>query len=87
MYDGSALQKVTLKCEDGVMSNIIDRFGEDVETEILNDGFFAAIADVSVSPTFLGWVFSFGGKIRVISPESAVSEYLTLARRVIEQQT
>ena len=87
MYDGSALQKVTLRCENDLMKSVIDHFGEDVETKILDDKHFAAVADVSVSPTFFGWVFSFAGRIAITAPESAVSEYLALARRVTGQTT
>jgi len=85
MYDGSTLQKVTLRCENDMMASIIDRFGEDVETKALGDEHFSAFVDVSVSQTFFGWVFSFGGKIEIISPEITVSEYISLARRIVEQ--
>jgi predicted DNA-binding transcriptional regulator YafY len=87
MYDGSALQKVTLKCENDLMKSVIDRFGEDVETDILDDEHFTAIVEVSVSQTFFGWVFSFGGRMTILSPDSTASEYLALARRVIESLT
>ena len=85
MYDGSALQRVTLKCENDLMKSIIDRFGEDVETEILDDGHFTAAVDISVSQTFYGWVFSFGGRIQIFSPDIVASEYFALARRVIDR--
>jgi len=87
MYDGSALQRVTLKCENDLMKSIIDRFGEDVETEILDKGHFTATVDISVSQTFFGWVFSFGGRIEIFSPDSAASEYLSLARRIAGKPT
>ena len=75
MYEGAGLEKVTLKCENDLMKNVIDRFGEGFESEIADDGHFLATVEVSVSPTFFGWVFSFFGRMRVVSPESAVNEY------------
>ena len=85
MYEGAALQKVTLKCENDLMKSVIDRFGEEIETCILDGSHFEAIAEVSPSPTFYGWVFSFGGRMRITAPESAVSEYRALAEKAISQ--
>jgi predicted DNA-binding transcriptional regulator YafY len=85
MFDGAEPQKVTLKCENDLMKNVIDRFGEDIETKILGDEHFLAVVEVSVSPTFFGWVFTFGGRMTITSPQSAVSEYLATVRRVTEQ--
>lgn len=85
MYNGSAPQAVTLKCENGLMKSIIDRFGENVKTAILDDEHFSATIDVSVSPTFYGWVFSFGGRMEIVSPERVASDYLALACRIIEK--
>jgi predicted DNA-binding transcriptional regulator YafY len=81
MYDGAEIQKVTLKCENSLMKSIIDRFGEDVETEIFDDEHFNAVIEVSVSPTFFGWVFSFGGEIEIIYPESVKSGFTELAKK------
>ena len=81
MFEGAGLQMVTLKCENNLMKSVIDRFGEDIETEILDDAHFQAVVEVSVSPTFFGWVFSFGGRMKIVSPASAVSEYQSLAQR------
>jgi predicted DNA-binding transcriptional regulator YafY len=85
MYGGADPQKVKLKCENALMKSIIDSFGESVETAVLDDGHFVAEVDVSLSPTFYGWVFSFGGRMRINSPAYAVAEYLTLARNIANQ--
>ena len=74
MYDGP-IQTVTLKCENILMNSIIDRFGEDVETVLLGDDHFIATVSVSTSPTFYGWVFTFGEKMAILAPEQAVKEY------------
>jgi predicted DNA-binding transcriptional regulator YafY len=85
MYGGVNPQKVTLRCENTMMKSIIDSFGESVETAVLDDGHFTVVVDVSLSPTFYGWVFSFTGSIRIISPQNAVAEYLTLARNIASE--
>ena len=53
MYDGSLLD-VTLKCENALMKTIIDRYGEDVHTEIADSEHFFVNVSVSASKTFYG---------------------------------
>lgn len=84
MYDGASPQNVTLQCENSLMNNIIDRFGEGVETVILDDGHFIAMVELSASPAFFGWVFSFGGRMKITAPPCLVEEYQALARKATE---
>lgn len=74
MYDGEKVQ-VTLVCKNDLMNYIVDRFGDEVETLRLDCGHFKVIAEVSVSPTFLAWVFQFNGDIRIVAPAKVVSRY------------
>lgn len=66
---------VELECDTSLMKYVIDRFGLDVETEELSEDKFLAKVTVDLSPTFYGWVFQFGGGIRIIGPEEAVGAY------------
>jgi len=81
MYDGSE-QDVLIRCENSLMKNVVDRFGEDVDTTVLDDGHFSAFIHVSASPTFFGWVFGFAGKMEITAPDSVVDEYKALALSV-----
>lgn len=63
---------VELECNTSLMKYVIDRFGIDVETEELSEDKFLAKVPVDLSPTFYGWVFQFGGKIRIIGPDEAM---------------
>ena len=63
---------VELECDTSLMKYVIDRFGIDVETEELSEDKFLAKVPVDLSPTFYGWVFQFGGKIRIIGPDEAM---------------
>ena len=83
MFEGTQLKKVALKCQNELMKSVIDRFGTDIETEIIDDNHFSAVVEVSASPTFYGWVFSFGGRMKITSPETAVNEYRALAKQAI----
>ena len=83
MYDGP-VQDITMHCETNMMKHVIDRFGDDVKTEILDTEQFAAHVRVPASPTFFSWVFTFDGGIRLTSPEDVVEKYqemLTIALR------
>ena len=85
MYDGP-MRDVTLKCENSCMKTIIDRFGEDVATVILDDEHFSANVNVSTSQTFYGWIFSFAGKISISEPEDVKMEYRALARSCLTDE-
>ena len=51
------------------MKTIIDRFGDDVETEPVGKEHFIATVTASTSNTFFGWLFSFGGDMKIIAPQ------------------
>ena len=76
---------VELECDTALMKYVIDRFGLDVETEELSGEKFLAKVPVDLSPTFYGWVFQFGGGIRIIGPEEAVGAYKIMIDKVRRQ--
>ncbi len=69
---------VELLCDNELMKTVIDRFGADVFTEVADEAHFRVKATVSLSPIFYGWLFGFGGKIRLVSPSHAVDAYRTM---------
>jgi len=80
MYDGP-LCDVTLVCENEMMKHIIDRFGENTKTQILDAEHFAAYVRVPASPTFFAWVFTFGGDINIAAPEDVAHSFREAALR------
>ena len=74
MYDGQACD-VTLLCRNKLMNYVIDRFGDDVRTEIADNEHFTATVEVSVSQTFFAWVFQFAGGIRITGPAAVKEQY------------
>ncbi len=79
MFQGETAT-VELLCKNEMMKTVIDRFSEEVNTVVFDDEHFVATVTVALSPTFYGWVFEFGGNIRILSPEKAVSDM----RRMID---
>ena len=66
---------------------IIDRFGEDVDTDPISRTTFEARVRVALSPTFYAWVFRFGGEIRILSPAKAVNEITEMANKLAARET
>lgn len=74
MY-GGPIQTVVLEFDNKLTGAVYDRFGEGISMMEAGDGKLAASVKVQISPTFWGWLFQFGNKMKVISPESVKDEY------------
>lgn len=67
--------EVELLCGNDLMGNIIDRFGADVPTEIIDADRFKVTVTVALSNNFFGWVFASAGNIQILSPAEAAAEF------------
>ena len=85
MYDGKT-QSVELKCGNSLMKAVIDRFGEEVAVRSTGGGCFIASVEVSVSPTFYAWVFTYSGKIKILSPQTVRDEYENRLKTALNQE-
>ena len=74
MYDGEEVL-VDLRCDNGLMKTMVDRFGEDITTISYDATSFRLTVEVSISPTFFGWVFGFCGKVQILAPKSEKKQY------------
>lgn len=84
MFDEET-RTVTLRCENSLMKSIIDRFGTKVKTTIADAESFTADVEVSVSPTFFGWVVGFGGKMDIVYPRDVSERFTSVLRRILEK--
>jgi len=85
MY-GSVECEVTLRCDNSLMKYIIERFGEDVQTTAYDMTSFRTIVEVELSPTFYSWVFTFGGKVQILTPKHAKEEYYEMLKKALETE-
>ena len=85
MFNGEEVD-VVLECKNEFMKYIIDRFGEDVETDPVSRTSFEAKVRVALSPTFYAWVFTFAGGIRIISPDRAVDDIVNMAKKLVKAE-
>ncbi len=84
--DGLEEQDVILCCSNKLMQNVIDKFGEEIETSIVAEDSFSAKVTVRPSRTFFSWVFGFCGAIQIMEPASVRSEYEKMLQSVLEMQ-
>lgn len=74
----SEREDVELICDNSVMDSIIDKFGVDVATYAYDMKSFKMRVNVAVNHIFYSWVFGFGGKVRIKSPENVRKHYLEM---------
>ncbi len=67
------------------MLNIIDRFGEDVQTAIVDSEHFSAKVTVRPSSTFFSWVFQFCGGISITEPTEIVNAYRSMLEQAMKE--
>lgn len=72
---------VTLLCQNDLINSIIDRFGVDVKTTVVDDNHFMVTVPVNLSNIFYGWVFSSAGKMKIIKPQNAIDEFQVILER------
>ena len=73
MFTGTA-EPVKLEFENGLAGAVIDRFGRDIPFIPTDDEHFSVTVNIAVSPQFFGWVCGFGGRVRILSPNSIVEK-------------
>lgn len=71
---GGKEQKVKLLVANNLAGVIIDRFGKNVMMIPEDGDHFTVIVDVHVSNQFLGWIFSLGKDVKIISPDEVVEQ-------------
>ncbi len=81
MFKG-ADYRVTLLCDESLVNAVVDRFGENAIMTKTEDGKFTVSANILVAPTFYSWVFTFGDKMKILSPQKVVDEMKAMVESV-----
>jgi len=76
--------EVCLKCKSKHMKAILDYFGHEIKTTNAEKGYFNAIIEIELSPTFYAWIFQFEGDIIIQSPQNAIDDFIKTAEMIIE---
>ena len=85
--DGKDAEDIILLAENNRMINVIDRYGDNIKTEIVDDGHFRATVNAVPSDTFYAWLFEFGGSILVEGPTHIRNAYAEQMRKTLEKQS
>lgn len=67
MFSGDP-QEVELICDNSLIDDILDKFGENVNIFKNGDDKFRITINVAISEGFVSWVLQYGGKIKVKQP-------------------
>lgn len=83
MYN-SERTDVELICDNSLMDAIIDKFGTGVKTYAYDMTSFKLEVNVAVNHVFFSWVFGFGGKVNIKSPEEVKMQYKAMVEDVVK---
>lgn len=76
-------KRVRLRFDRSLIGPVYDKFSESVRMTPVDENTCQAELTVRLSPTFWGWLFQFGDKMRLVEPLDAVSEYVRLAQAAL----
>lgn len=71
MFNGKT-ERVQFIVDKSLLDAMFDKFGSQIRLEKYDSEKYIFSADVQISPVFLGWCCSFGDKLKIVDPESAV---------------
>lgn len=82
--DGRGIEmSITLVCDDALMNNVVDQFGDDFPFERADCTHFRATVNATSNDAFWGWVFSFAERMRVEAPMEAKAMYQRRLRQAL----
>ena len=68
MYGGKK-QKIELRCKNGLLETIIDRFGSDISFFADGKEHFRFLTDAHVSEGLVGWILQYSADMEILAPE------------------
>ncbi len=81
---GGEQEKMEILVHNSLIGVIIDRFGKNTGILKSDNEHFIATVNVNASPAFLGWLMSFGNKMKVLSPKRVVEDIKKLTTEINE---
>lgn len=82
MFNGDAVS-VVLAVKESAMSAVLDRFGKDITTVPVGDDAARIHVTVMQSPTFFGWLATFGNEVVIESPASLKDAYCAYLNDIV----
>lgn len=86
MFSGDEIEvKLKFRKDNKLLGVVVDRFGNDLFISSPDSEHFAITVNVTPSPTFWGWIFSFGTDVEIVSPKTLKKEYVEKLINLIEK--
>jgi len=81
---GGETQKVTLLFTPKILSDMFDRFGDDIRIRKIDDNTYTVDVAVQVSKTFFAWIVGTQGKVKIKAPEKVLEEFSDFVAKIKE---
>ncbi len=83
MFSGD-IKPVEMICNNSMIEDFIDQFGEKVNMRHYNDENFIAKVDVAVTEGLVAWIMQYGEKIRVKSPKELKNMIIDKTKSILD---
>ncbi len=83
MFGGES-RRVTLLFSANILTDMFDRFGDDIHIIKVDDETFSVDVTVQISKTFFAWVAGTQGKVKIQSPKNILDEFNAFITKIKE---
>ena len=83
MFGGES-RRVTLLFSANILTDMFDRFGDDIHIIKVDDETFSADVTVQISKTFFAWIAGTQGKVKIQSPKNILDEFNAFITKIKE---
>lgn len=83
MFNGE-VKCVSLEVDNDIYGEVLDQYGDNLMvTEKKNTTFICSVF-TAITPTFMSWVFTFAGKIRILKPQLVVDKFKEVCTEMLD---
>ena len=84
MFGGES-QNVTLLFTAKILSDMFDRFGDDIRIKKVDEETYSVDVTVQISKTFFAWIVGTQGKVKIKSPRKLIDEFNEFVAKIKEE--
>ena len=82
----SDVQEVELECDLDTLDSVTDKFGDKIPLDFGTKTYHTKVS-VAVNHVFFGWVFGFGGKVKISAPQAVAKAYREMVEKAYKGTT
>lgn len=79
----SGREEVTIEFDNAVASAIFDRFGYDIEVNLIGNGRSSITVCTAVGPVLYSWIAGFAGRAKLVASEDVMAEYKDMLMKAL----